>query len=71
MKPRWALVHDTFEGASPYPIVRHVFYGHSPSEVYRLLDIHKANDKFIAGCTDCQRFELLECRTQIRLERVQ
>lgn len=71
MKPKVALVHDTYEGNDTHPVVRHVFYGQSTEEVYKLLDIHKANDKFIRECTDKGRFELqFQCRTTVRVERV-
>ncbi len=58
------LVHDIFEGETPYPVVTHTFTGKTREEVQSYFKAHLKTDKFMASMEKSGSFGEIEGRVK-------
>lgn len=69
--PRFAIVHDIYEGTGPEPVVRHVFYGSTPAQADGVYRAHLKTDAFLRACnSERGNFGDFVCRAKVQRVRV-
>jgi hypothetical protein len=69
---KYALIHDIYEEdtGSTYPVVRHIFYGKTSTEVRHYLQSHMKTDSFLGNCQRSGKWSNVKCRTTSRVVRL-
>ena len=58
------LVHEIYEGDTPYPVVTHTFTGKTREEAQQYFDAHMKTDKFMAAMEKDGKFGDITGRTK-------
>lgn len=70
MQVMWQLQVDVFGEDSPYPILRHVFFGESKDELDEDFKAHIQNDKFLRESVQHKSFRGIPVRWEAKYKQV-